>query len=656
MAIVKMSKFTLFTFKSHKATLLDKLQKFERVQFSNLNEEREEEIEYFKSFSQEEEINKVNEDLVKINFCVQTLNPYIEKEGALEALKKGKLTLSYEQLKERYDKSKWQEIYDELKSKDNALNECKNSINKLKGEIDSLLPWENLDTSFKELKFTSVATFIGTIPKAFLENFKKSLDEEIPYNYLEVVSEVKGESFIVVLVHKDLEESTYNLLKQNSFSKVNLAYSGKPADEIKGIIKEVNRLKDRELSIKQEFKKMIVHEDNIKIAYEYLLNIKGRVEATETFLNSDNLMMIDGWFPTEDEDKLKTLIKDVTNDSYYMETSQAQADDPNVPILLNNGKMVSAFEPITSMFSLPKYNELDPTPLLTPFYMVFFGMMLADIGYALIMLIGSLYALKKFKLDEKQEGFARFFLYLSFPTAIAGLVYGSFFGDILKFFGEQYALKPLLDPSKDVITILLISIFFGVIQIYTGLGIKGYMLLKQGLIKDAIYDVVSWYLALTGGILLIAGGSLGLSEGSIFVCKWVMFFGMAMIVLTQGRQNKSVGAKLGAGLYALYGISGYVGDLVSYSRLMALGLAGGFIGSAFNLMISMFGNPIVKLIFGTLIFVAGHLFNLFLSALGAYVHTCRLQYVEYFGKFYEGGGKPFNPFKSKNKFINVKKN
>lgn len=649
MAIVKMSKFTLFTFKSHKAQLLDRLQKFERVQFSDLNEEREEEIEYFRSFSQDEEINKLSEDLVKINFCMQALNPYIEKEGALEALKRGKLTLSYEQLKERYEKSNWHNIYDDLKSKDNALNECKNSINKLKGEIDSLLPWENLDVSFKDLKFAGVTAFIGTIPKAFLENFKKDLDEKISYNYLEVVSEVKGESFILLLVHKDLEEKAYDLLKQNSFSKVSMPYDGKPSDEIKEIIKEINRLKDKELSIKEEFKKMAIHEENIKIAYEYLLNLKGRAEATETFLNSEKLMMIDGWFPTEDEEKLNIIIKEITNNTYYMETSPAEIDDPSVPILLKNNKVVSAFEPITSMFSLPKYNELDPTPLLTPFYLVFFGMMLADMGYAILMFLGSLYALKKFKLDEGQEGFARFFLYLSFPTAFAGFVYGSFFGDIIK-------LTPILDTSKDVITILLISIGFGVVQIYTGLGIKGYMLLRQGLVKDAIYDVVSWYLALTGGILLIASGSLGMSPGAVFVCKWVMIVGMVMIVLTQGRQNKSIGAKLGGGLYALYGISGYVGDLVSYSRLMALGLAGGFIGSAFNLMISMFGNPIVKIIFGTLIFVAGHLFNLFLSALGAYVHTCRLQYVEYFGKFYEGGGKPFNPFKSKNKFINVKKN
>lgn len=164
------------------------------------------------------------------------------------------------------------------------------------------------------------------------------------------------------------------------------------------------------------------------------------------------------------------------------------------------------------------------------------------------------------------------------------------------------------------------------------------MLIRNKRYKDAFYDVGLWYITLTTAIIIVAAnfGNITALNPYTNPCKYIMYAGMVGLVLTQGRENKTIGAKLGAGLYGLYGITSYVGDIVSYSRLMALGLATGFIGGAFNLMISLLGNGVKAWVFGTLIFVIGHVFNLLINALGAYVHTCRLQYVEYFGKFYEG--------------------
>jgi V/A-type H+-transporting ATPase subunit I len=229
------------------------------------------------------------------------------------------------------------------------------------------------------------------------------------------------------------------------------------------------------------------------------------------------------------------------------------------------------------------------------------------------------------------------------------VIYGSFFGDLIKVIADN----SILDTTDDLMTILIISIIMGAVQIYFGLAVKGYMLIKDGKPIDAVYDVLTWVAVITGASFLLAGEKVGLSAGVINIGKWAMIIGMVGLVLTQGRENKSIGGKIGGGLYGLYGVTGYIGDFVSYSRLMALGLAGGFIASAFNTIIRMLPTP-YNIFLGVFIFIGAQTFNLLLSALGAYVHSARLQYVEYFSKFYEGGGKAFKAFKPKNQYIKVK--
>lgn len=649
MAIVKMSKFTLLAFKSQKEELLQRLQRFENIQFIDLKEKEDEELSFLTFNRDGENLSKVQADLAKVKFSLDMLKEFVPKEGAIEALKKGKLTLSHDELTKRVHAINWQNIYQGLKEKDDTLNEIKNEVSKIHSELEVLSPWGNLDASFGDLKkLNRCGYFVGTIPKMFKNKFLQELNEKVKNSYAEVLNEVKGEACILVIAHNSELELAGEILKSNSFAKVNVNCDEKPVDAINSFNRKLKHLKIIEDKIKDEMKEQAKYKKDLQMVYGYISNKELLSKAEDNFLSSESLVVINGWVPTSEVEKLEKRIKSVSKDQYYLEVKEAKADDPEVPVMLKNGKVVSAFESITSMFSTPRYNEIDPTPYLTPFYLVFFGMMVADVGYGILMFIAALYALKKFKLDEKQQGFARFFLYLSFPTMVVGALYGSYFGDIL-------GIKGLVNPGEDVITIMAASLVLGIVQIYTGLGIKTYMLLRDGLIKDAIYDTGSWYLTLTGGLVLLGGSFLGVPSSIVAIFKWIMIVGMVMIVLTQGRANKSIGAKLGGGLYALYNISGYVGDLVSYSRLMALGLAGGFIGSAFNLMIGMLGNPIAKILAGSLIFVAGHIFNLLLGALSAYVHTCRLQYVEYFGKFYEGGGKPFTPFKSNSKYLNFKK-
>ena len=646
MAIVKMSKFTLFAFESQKEALLDGLHKFENVQFINLQKYEEEYLQSLKKDSENEKVSYLEGEKAKVKFALELLLKHKEKEGTIKSLVKGKSLLNYDELENLAKKSNYSENYKKLKEKDDALLQMKNEKTKIISEIEALTPWRSLDAPFEDLlELNSTIFLMGSLPKSFKDTFREKFESEIPYSYLEVISEAKGEISVIALIHKDYEEKAKEILKLYSFNAINLKYDGIPIQILKEFRSRLDAIAKEEESINMEIKDGCKYLEDFKIVYEYLSNKHIKALACENFLKTESTVAIEGWVPTELSKELEDVIKTITKEDFYLELEGADKEDDDVPILLKNSTLIEPFELITSMYSLPKYSEIDPTPLMTPFYMVFFGMMLADLGYGIVMFIATTLALKKFNLDEGQRKFAKFFQFLSIPTAVTGAIYGSFFGDLIKFNG-------LINPAKDLMKLLVISIVIGAFQIFFGLGVKGYMLIRDGKPMDAIYDVVTWYAALIGAFLFLGGSSVGLSPATMNIGKWVMIVGMVALVLTQGRQNKGIGAKLGGGLYGLYGISSYIGDLVSYSRLMALGLSGGFIAVSFNMLIGMIPSPF-NIIFGVFIFVGAQTFNMLLSALGAFVHSARLQYVEYFSKFYEGGGKAFEIFKSANKYITV---
>ncbi len=650
MAIVKMSKFTLFAFESQKETLIDSLHKFENVQFINLQDYKEEHLQSLVKDSEKEKVSYLEGEKAKVKFALELLTKHSEKEGAIKSLVKGKNLLNYEQLETLAKKSNYEENYRSLKEKDAILTQLKNEKTKIDTEIEVLTPWKALDATFNDLKELKSSVFLmGSLPKAFKDTFREKFESEIPYSYLEVVSEVKDEINIIALVYKDYEDEAKEILKSNRFNEIDFKYDGVPAQVLTELSKRLEEISKEEQKISVQIKHDCEYIEDFKIVYEYLSNKHIKAAACENFLKTESVVAIEGWVPTELTKDLEDIIKGITKESFHLELQEASKEDVDVPILLKNNSVVEPFESVTSMYSLPQYSELDPTPLHTPFYMVFFGMMVADIGYGIIMIIAALLALKKFNLDDGQKKFAKFFLILGIPTTIAGAVYGSFFGDLI----PSLATKSLLNPANDLMTILVISIVMGTFQIYFGLAVKAYIIIKDGRPMDAIYDVLTWYLTLTGAFLLIGGPMINLSAGIINIGKWVMIAGMVGLVLTQGRESKSIGGKIGGGVYGLYGVTGFIGDLVSYSRLMALGLAGGFIASAFNTIVRMIPSP-YNILVGAFIFVGAQMFNLLLSALGAYVHSARLQYVEYFSKFYEGGGKAFKAFKPNNQYINVK--
>ncbi len=648
MAIVKMSNFSLFAFDSNRDDLLHELQKFEYVHFKNLDEDEDLKEEGLESVTVPESIVEVDEEISKVKYGIDLLSKYHEEDSGLKAMLEGKTNLTFEELQKRASSIDYLPVYEELRElalKADELNREEKQLNALKEELKH---WEGLEYPIKDLRtFEQSNVFIGTLPKKLEDKLQEDL-LDLEYTYAEVISEDKDNVYLFALVSKDESEKLNEILRNNSFSTVKLEGEDTPKEEIASIDENLRRISEENKEIEGSIVGLVDNLPKFEIVYDYLTNKKLRLSASENFLKTEKVDVIEGYVPTSMEDDFEKVVKKALPHSYYLEIEEADKDDPDVPVLLENSKFAESFESLTSMYALPKYNEIDPTPLFAPFYLAFFGMMVADMGYGLLMLIGTSIILRKANLEDSTKKFIRFFFYLSFSVIAWGALYGSFFGDI-------FPIKGLVDPAEDYQSLLILSIVFGLIHLFFALGISAYMKIRDKDYKGALFDVGFWYMALAGGIVFLLTMVVTLSPLVKTISKTVMIIGMAGIVLTGGRDAKSIGGKLGGGIYELYGISGYVGDFVSYSRLMALGLSGGFISVAVNMMAGMlFESGILGILFGIVVLIGGQLFNVFLSLLGSYVHTSRLIYVEFFGKFYEGGGKSFNLFRSKPKFINLK--
>ena len=655
MAIVKMSKFDLVVFAEQRAKVLKKLQKFKEVNFVDieLHEENGElskdAVEGVTKYINNEELTHIDERLYHLSNAISLIKKYDERKTRLRDVIHGNENYTFDELAKKVLSYDWKKVSSELNKIGTQYSQIKSEISKKYMRYDEIDLWERLDVNPKELKnLKKVNTFLGTVPIKLKGSFIDGISE-LNKTYYEALKIVKDEVYYLVIssIDESEKQKLAEVFRNSSFTMENLDIDAVPQDYKNELQKEISELKKEKRRLKAQIKTYSEDLTDLQAVYEYMQNKKLRIVESEKLAQTENTILIKGWIPTEKVSEFEKVIKDEAGDNYYLTFTDADRDDATVPIKLKNGKIASTFENLTGMYAYPRYNEIDPTPLFTPFYILFFGMMGADVGYGLVLLLATMFVLKVVNLSSQMRKSIKFFFYLSFSVIFWGLLYGSYFGATIP------GMWRLVDPASQYNDLLIGSIVFGVVHIFVGLAIKAYMLIRDGKSLEAVYDVLFWYMALIGGMLFLIFKLMNLSAVVANVSMWVMIAGMAGIVLTGGREAKGVGAKLGGGLYSLYGISSYVGDFVSYSRLMALGLSGGFIASAINMIAGMIGGNWFGMIFIPVILIVGHLFNMFLSFLGAYVHTSRLMYVEYFGKFYEGGGKPFKDFRTENKYINL---
>lgn len=636
MAIVKMKKFKLFTLEKDRKSLLKELQKFSYVHFVKTKEEDES----LKEIELNQDMTTIKEKSQKVKWMLNYFSKLFPKETKKEIDEssiKETLFVLLEQQASKYDFSN---DYENLANISREIDSNKEEIANLETYRKELSKWLNIKESLGNLKaFKTAKFFLGTVAKKNFEPLKDKL-RNFEHTYIEEISDESSQINIMLLTSNTEEKELKNELKTYSFTETNFNFDTSFTEEYEKTKNREEELKKANEKLKEKVEKLLKLIPKLLIQKEYLDNALMRETVVSNFKATDTVNVIEGYIPLDMEEEFKKIVNKNSNKSNYLEITEVDKDDEEVPILLKNSGITGLFASITQMYALPRYNEIDPTAILSIFYWIFFGMMVADFAYGLILFILSGLALMIGKFDENKKKFLKFFFALSFSTMIWGLLYGSAFGDLIKLPTQ------VLDSSKDFMSIFILSIIFGAIHLVIALGIKAYILIKNGHFMDVIYDVFLWYLTLTSLIILLLAGRFGLSEftKNIFIACAVI--GMLGIVVFGARDAKTLVGRIGGGLYSLYGITSYIGDFVSYLRLMALGLAGGFIASAINIIVKMLvSKGILGIILGVVVFTLGQSFNIFLSFLSSYVHTSRLTYVEFFSKFYEGGGKAFKKFR-----------
>lgn len=645
MAIVDMSKFYLLAFKEKRESLLKELQKFKYVHLVDSGNDFSKED--LSAVSRSEELIDIDDYLNKSKYVIERLEKIEDKKPALEALKEGKKHFTYEEIKNRARKFNFSQIYKEISSIIDEIEKKEAENQEILNKVSELLPYKAIDIPLEDLKLTKFSKiYLGTIPQRYKENFEELLKENDSV-YFDVLHTDKNYAYYLIICHKSDDEDVIDAFRKMGFTLVNFKEKGTINENINSLRERKSKNLDSIDTLNKELKNYLKYLDDFKIYYEYQSNEKLKVISSEKFLRTKNLDLIEGYVPSKFLKSFEEAIQLICGDDYYLYKKEADRNSHEVPIMLKNNKFVGPFEMLTEMYSMPKYNEIDPTPFFAPFYFIFAGIMIGDLGYGLLVFIGSLLALRFFNLDKATKRFMTFFNYLSISAMIFGLVFGSFFGGIIP-------LPTLINPAEDIMEMLMLSLLLGGVHIFFALGIKAYMDIRDNKPKDAFYDVGLWYMALIGAIGYGLSKAVAMNPIVVKILFYAMIIAMVGIVLTGGRSEKTTLAKFGWGVYALYGISSYIGDFVSYLRLMALVLSGSFIGLAVNMIAGMlFGSSIIGKLFAIVIFLVFQAFNCFLCYLSAYVHTARLTYVEMFNKFYEGGGVPFKKMVEDSKYFNI---
>ena len=645
MAIVDMSKFYLLAFKEKRESLLKELQKFKYVHLIDSGNDFSKED--LSAVSRSEELIDIDDYLNKSKYVIERLEKIEDKKPALESLKEGKKHFTYEEIKNRARKFNFSQIYKEISSIIDEIEKKEAENQEILNKVSELLPYKAIDIPLEDLKLTKFSKiYLGTIPQRYKENFEELLKENDSV-YFNVLHTDKNYAYYLIICHKSDDEDVIDAFRKMGFTLVNFKEKGTINENINSLRERKSQNLNSIDTLNKELKNYLKYLDDFKIYYEYQSNEKLKVISSEKFLRTKNLDLIEGYVPSKFLKSFEDAIQLICGDDYYLYKKEADRNSHEVPIMLKNNKFVGPFEMLTEMYSMPRYNEIDPTPFFAPFYFIFAGIMIGDLGYGLLVFIGSLLALKFFNLDKATKRFMTFFNYLSISAMIFGLVFGSFFGGIIP-------LPTLINPAEDIMEMLMLSLLLGGVHIFFALGIKAYMDIRDNKPKDAFYDVGLWYMALIGAIGFGLSKAVSMNPIVVKILFYAMIIAMVGIVLTGGRSEKTTLAKFGWGVYALYGISSYIGDFVSYLRLMALVLSGSFIGLAVNMIAGMlFGSSIIGKLFAIVIFLVFQAFNCFLCYLSAYVHTARLTYVEMFNKFYEGGGVPFKKMVEDSKYFNI---
>lgn len=534
------------------------------------------------------------------------------------------------------------------------LRRTTNRLSAIKNEYAALEVWQNCTLPLPTAETVSAKSVCGYLPGNISP---EALETELASLacVFTVENAGKAQSAVSLIAHRTVYDEVLRILTGYGFVPVSLkadASEGYAAGKRRSLLEEQLRLEEIAAELCEKSTVLSEQLDELEVYCDSLTTTQARTTASASLRYTARAAVLTGWVPEKMMDKVAALLEK-REDAY---TFADPEPDDDVPVLLENNRFASAFEPIVGLYSLPAYGTFDPTFVMSFFYVIIFGLMFADIGYGLLLLIGCLGALRFMKPEGSLKKFFFMFAVCGVSMIVMGMIFGSFFGDLLTQFHTNFlggdgsfALPSLVNPLLDPMTFLIISIVMGAIHLFTALAVKFYVLWKSGTPWSAVFDAGSWMFVFLGAGLAIVGMLVLPVLMKIGIA--VLIGGLLMLICTQGRHEKNPIMKVLKGIMSLYDIVSYVSDLLSYSRILSLGLASAVIASVFNIIGTMAGPSVIGVLLLVIVGTIGHIMNLAINLLGTFVHTSRLQYIEFFGKFYEDGGKPFLPLAPESKYI-----
>lgn len=668
MSVLPMKHMTICAKRQDRKSILEYLQRLEAVEI--ISHDIDDTDAVFSRMDVSASSQLFTKNAAQADKALEILAAAAPEKGSLLSAFAGRTPITVSEYEENAKKrDAMMKVVTEILRLDKEQTEAKADVPRITTQIEALTPWSTLEYPLSFAGTKKTAAFIGTFPERITE---AEIAEALAKNAPEVdaidISIITAEdnlTSVFISCLKSDKNAIDDALRRMNFQRPPVS-DMVPAAQIEAYEKERAAALEKIDSTKERIASYADKRDDIKFISDYFNMRAAKYEVLGTLEQSKRIFVVEGYVPAQDAEALENDLM-----SRYELAVEMSDPDPSedVPVLLKNGPFAGPMEGVIESYSMPGRGELDPTTPVACFYYILFGMMLSDFAYGAVMSIATFTLIKKMKnMEQSMRKTLTMFFYCGIGTMLSGVLFGSYFGDaptvIAKtFFGKDLAIPKVIDPLSQPMKMLVLCFAIGIIHLFAGLIINFYTAMKTKRYVDAISDSILWLLLVAGLILFglttdMVTGMFGLSKISPAAGnagKIMAIIGAIGIILMDGRESKNWFKRTLKGLYGLYGVTSYLSDLLSYSRLLALGLATSVISSVFNQMGSMVaGTPVIGVVFFILIFLVGHVLNLAINALGAYVHANRLQYVEFFSKFYSGGGRRFTPFSINTKYIKFK--
>ena len=650
MAIVKMKGLRLLAMRSDREALLELLQGMGCVEIDEPDQDPQTWQGLLSQLGNQtlsrpdgQALSQAREDLQAAQRALAVLKRHGDKGRGLLAPRP---RLTRQQLFDGEEQGK--QAVQQVLEADRQLAALEAQHSKLLTQRAALAPWLELNIPLDTASTQEMVVQFGTVTAGVeLEQVQRAVEGASELAQLTQASVDRDVRYCLLVCHTSAQEEVLQALRDFGWSRMNLSgWAGTAKENDQRIAQELGQNEQETTQAEQQLAQLTGLAEPIRQAADRASVRINREEGRSRLLDTEKTFLLEGWVPAEKWPELESQLKNYP--CAWELRDPTEEEYPKVPVKLKNNWFTRPLSMVTEMYSLPAYNGLDPNPLMAPFFILFYGIMMADMGYGLLMMIASVVVLKK---SRPRAGMHNFFALLGLcgvSTFIMGAVTGGFFGDfipqLLKLINPESTFvwfwPTLFTPLEDTMMILVGAMALGFVQILVGMAISFVKKLRRGQVMDAIWEEVTWWVVFAGLALAILG-----------VTNLVIILGGVMVVAGPILTEKGFGKITGI-FGSLYNhVTGYFGDILSYSRLMALMLAGSVIAQVFNTLGAIPGNVVIFIIISML----GNALNFALNLLGCYVHDLRLQCLEYFNKFYEDGGKPFRPMKLDTNYYDVVK-